>query len=160
MELTLVGNLLLERNPMFKDPEQSLGSNTLKYLILTSFESDTITTLKNIQQQYNHGQPLKDQYSLPFQFGFYNGSAYAQVQAKFRNPKSDTLLKQIVFTSKLFKMPLDAWIGKVLSVRVRLFKYGFTSTNESLTPSETVIEGGSKRKLRGITFHIKSIDII
>ena len=151
MEINIEGNLLLERNPMFMLPEQTLGSNTLKYITLTSFDETTIKLLKHIQRQYNHDQPIKDQYSLPFEFGFYNGSHYAQVQIKLRNPKSDTLLKLIDFTSTLIKLPLALWIGRVLKVRARVFKYNFTEQQPNL------IEGGSKKKLRGISLHIKCV---
>lgn len=151
MEINIEGNLLLERNPMFVMPDQSLGVNTLKYIILTSFDETTITLLKNLQRQYNHDQPIKDQYSLPFNFGFYNGSHYAQVQIKLRNPKSDTLLKLIDFTSSIIKLPLASWIGRVFKVRAKVLKYNFTEQQPDL------IEGGSKKKLRGIALHIKCI---
>ena len=48
MEMDISGHLLLEKNPMFADPSQSLGKNDMKYLIISCFEDEAVNKFKHI----------------------------------------------------------------------------------------------------------------
>lgn len=151
MDFTIRGNLLLEKNPMFADPSQSLGSNGLKYLIITCF-GDEVDRFKNIILA-NNKKPISDRKSYPIQFERIGKTLSCHVMCKLRNPQPDTLLKRIDFESNLRQVPMQEWIGKEFLIRVRAFKYDFKDT---LDPE--LLGGGSSMIRRGYTYHIKSIN--
>jgi hypothetical protein len=153
MEFTIRGHLLLEKNPIFADPAQSLGANDIKYLIITCFEESELTRFGNFIRAANVGKPLEDRMSFPIQFERDPKSLH--VMCKFRNPQPDTLLKRIDFMSTLRSVPLVDWIGNEFLIKVRSFKYDFTNT----TCDKDVIDGGSSIRRKGYVYHILNIKL-
>ena len=150
--MTIKGNLLLEKNPMFNNIENSLGSNCIQYMILSCFDKDDVEKFKRIITAANGGKPLEDRMSFPV--GFDRGPC-ATVMCKFRNPKPETLLKRIDFSSGLRAISLRDWIGKEFNIRVSIYKYNFI---QRLNPD--LLAGGSSTTRRGYTYHIKSIKLV
>ncbi len=150
MELNVVGHLLGEKNPMFSDPNMSLGNNGIKYLIISCFEQEDIDKFKNIVRANNAGKALEDRMSFPVMFE--RGTVH--VMCKFRNPQPDSLLKKIDFlASDLRQLKLQDWIGKKFIIRVKAFKYKFIEKDPDL------IKGGSSLERKGYTYHVKNIKL-
>jgi hypothetical protein len=150
MELNVVGHLLGEKNPMFGDPSMSLGNNGIKYLIISCFEQDDIDKFKNIVRTNNAGKALEDRMSFPIMFE--RGAVH--VMCKFRNHRSDSLLKKIDFLSgDLRQLKLPDWIGKKFIIRAKVFKYKFIEKDPDL------IKGGSSIERKGYTYHVKNIKL-
>ena len=155
MELNVVGHLLGEKNPMFSEPDQSLGNNSLKYLIISCFEQEDVDKFKNIVLNCNGKKPLEDRMSFPIGFERTKGGLTCHVMCKFRNPQPDTLLKRIDFlASDLRALAIKDWIGKKFIIRVKVFKYNFADRDPAL------LKGGSSIIRKGYTYHIKNIKLI
>lgn len=155
MELNVVGHLLGEKNPMFSQPDQTLGRNDLKYLIISCFEQEDVDKFKNIVLSCNGKKPLEDRMSFPIGFERTKTGLTCHVMCKFRNPQPDTLLKRIDFlASDLRMITLADWIGKKFTIRVKVFKYNFADRD----PAN--IKGGSSVIHKGYTYHIKNIKLV
>jgi hypothetical protein len=155
MEMNIRGNLILEKNPIFADPTQTIGNNRIRYMLLSCFEEEDIKKFKHIIINTNHGKPIEHRMSFPIGFDKTPNGAYAVVMCKFRNPKSDTLLKRIAFESNLRSVPLRDWIGKEFIIRVKIYKYNYVDHMSG----SGVLAGGSSVERKGYTYHIKSIKL-
>ena len=155
MDLNIFGHILLEKNPIFSDPEQRIGKNDLKYIILSCFENDVVERFKQIVLRCNGGKALGDRMSFPIGFERVGRQLQCHIMCKFRNPQPDTLLKRIDFESNLREVPLQDWIGKKFSIRVRVVKYNFRNQESD----SDVIAGGSSTIRKGYVYHIKSIEL-
>jgi hypothetical protein len=154
MELNVVGHLLGEKNPMFSQPDQTLGHNDLKYLIISCFEKEDVDKFKNIIVNCNGKKPLEERMSFPVGFEKTSNGLACHVMCKLRNPQPDTLLKRIDFlASDLRAMPMKDWVGKKFIIRVKVFKYNFAERDPEL------IKGGSSTIHKGYTYHIKNIKL-
>lgn len=170
--MNVKGHLLASLNPIFLQEDQSTASNDIQYLLISVTEMDHIKSLKNIINQYNANKSPEDCYSFPVAFTKSNAGLAAIIKIKLPAKSKDRLTRVITLQTTsslyqeklsmnpLFKTPLKDWLNKEFKISFSLRKYIFNQTTTTTDNSVELISGGSTQKLKGVSFHAVSIDLL